>query len=176
MRGGQPFRQTSSATLPYTGRALLVPYCGEPYAIKSRTIKKSSTRHRKGSGLRFTCSANLRFMPCSSSPQNHRFWEPYSIQSRTIKKSSTVLLLSRTNKTIIRGATLIHHIRCALQDTDISMATDVCPTLQNTLRVIITSHLTAPSAVHLTTCILPVSQPHGLSVKSCVVFISASTV
>lgn len=33
-------------------------------------------RRHKGSRQRFACSANLRFAPCSSSPQNHRFRGP----------------------------------------------------------------------------------------------------
>ena len=40
--------------------------------------KKSLTRRRKGSRLRFACSANLRFMPCSS-PRNCKFRGPYSL-------------------------------------------------------------------------------------------------
>ena len=74
---------------------------------------------------------------------------------------------------MVRGATLIHGlIPVRLQDTTISPTTDVCPTLRNTLPRI----SSAPSAVHLTTCFLPGSQPPGLSVKSLVAVISASLV
>ncbi len=67
---------------------------------------------------------------------------------------------------MVRGATLIHGqtITVRLRDTTISPTSDVCLTLRNTLRLRRSS--SAPSAVHLTTCFLPGSQPPGLSVKS----------
>ena len=65
----------------------------------------------------------------------------------------------------IRGATLIHgHNPCAYQETNISPATDVC---RNVAEYSVKgSHLTAPSAVHLTTCFLPDFQLRRLSVKA----------
>ena len=108
-------------------------------------LYKALRRHR-------FVSKNIVFPPhlCPSVPENKKSpTERYSIcQGRII---------------IIRGATLIHSVLCACKDTCISPATDVCHTSQNTLYII---HLTAPSAVHLTTCFSPDSQHHRLSVKA----------
>ena len=52
---------------------------------------------------------------------------------------------------------------CTLQDTCISQATDVC---LHVAEYSVKPHLTAPSAVHLTTCFLPDFQHRRLSVKA----------
>ena len=65
----------------------------------------------------------------------------------------------------IRGATL-HSRECARALIGIPTyprQLTYAPTLQNILRK---PHLTAPSAVHLTTCFLPDSQHHRLSVRA----------
>ena len=63
-----------------------------------------------------------------------------------------------------RGATLIHGITRALSRIPTyPRQLTYAHTLQNTLENI---HLTAPSAVHLTTCFLPDSQHLRLSVKA----------
>ena len=75
-----------------------------------------------------------------------------------------IYFLSRTNKTLIRGATLIHGMTRALSriPTYPRQMTSAC----NVAEYFVKSHLTAPSAVHLTTCFLPDSQQHRLSVKA----------
>ena len=86
-------------------------------------------------------------------------------------------LLSRTNKHVIRGATLFHgHSPCRFSGyRTIPPATDVClHVAEYSARR--AAHLTAPSAVHLTNCFLPDSQHRGLSGKACFAVISASTV
>ena len=71
---------------------------------------------------------------------------------------------------------MIHGLMpCALRDTFISPATDVC------LYVAVfpeasAFYPTAPSAVHLTYCFTPGSHLPGLSVEAYSVFISASLV
>ena len=68
---------------------------------------------------------------------------------------------------VIRGATLTSQERpCALSGIPAyPRQLTYANTLQNTLWVW-NSHLTAPSAVHLTTCFLPDSQHRRLSVKA----------
>ena len=75
-----------------------------------------------------------------------------------------IYFLSRTNKTLIRGATLIHGMTRALSriPTYPRQMTSAC----NVAEYFVKSHLTAPSAVHLTTCFSPDSQHHRLSVKA----------
>ncbi len=74
--------------------------------------------------------------------------------------------LSRTNKNLIRGATLIHrndpmHLAGYQHNPGIyTLAFSVAEYSANPLP------LTAPSAAHLTTCFLPDSQHHRLSVKA----------
>ena len=80
---------------------------------------------------------------------------------------------------IIRGATLLSRLDpCPLQDTNISPATDVCPHVaEYSAKILITfSHLTAPSAVHLTTCFRPDSQHVQALCTVIIAVISASTV
>lgn len=80
---------------------------------------------------------------------------------------------------IIRGATLLSRFDpCPLQDTNISPATDVCPHVaEYSAKILITfSHLTAPSAVHLTTCFRPDSQHVQALCTVIIAVISASTV
>ena len=80
---------------------------------------------------------------------------------------------------IIRGATLLSRFDpCPLQDTNISPATDVCPHVaEYSAKILITfSHLTAPSAVHLTTCFRPDSQHAQALCTGIIAVISASTV
>ena len=80
---------------------------------------------------------------------------------------------------IIRGATLLSRFDlCPLQDTNISPATDVCPHVaEYSAKILITfSHLTAPSAVHLTTCFRPDSQHVQALCTGIIAVISASTV
>ena len=80
---------------------------------------------------------------------------------------------------IIRGATLLSRFDpCPLQDTNISPATDVCPHVaEYSAKILITfSHLTAPSAVHLTTCFRPDSQHTQALCTGIIAVISASTV
>ena len=55
---------------------------------------------------------------------------------------------------------------CACMDTDISVATDVCPHVAEYWEKR-ASLLTAPSAVHLPSSFWSGSQPPGLSVQSC---------
>ena len=90
----------------------------------------------------------------------------YLSQRSSIKKTSLteIYFLSRTNKTLIRGATLIHGMTRALSriPTYPRQMTSAC----NVAEYFVKSHLTAPSAVHLTTCFLPDSQQHRLSVKA----------
>lgn len=74
------------------------------------------------------------------------------------------MLLSRTNKTLSAVPPCLHgRDPCTQQDTNISPATDVCP---HVAEYFAKSHLTAPSAVHLTACFLPASQHRRLSVKA----------
>ena len=80
---------------------------------------------------------------------------------------------------IIRGATLLSRFDpCPLQDTNISPANDVCPHVaEYSAKILITfSHLTAPSAVHLTTCFRPDSQHVQALCTGIIAVISASTV
>ena len=84
---------------------------------------------------------------------------------RTKKVPDRVSALSRTNSfniDTIRGATLIHGLPRALGRIPSypRQLTYAC-TSQNTRHCV---PLTAPSAVHLTTCFPPGSQPSGLSV------------
>lgn len=96
--------------------------------------------------------------------------DPFDLisQSKESPKNKASLteryLLSRTNKTLIRGATLIHGMTRALSriPTYPRQMTSAC----NVAEYFVKSHLTAPSAVHLTTCFLPDSQHHRLSVKA----------
>ena len=89
-------------------------------------------------------------------------------QSKKSDKTKTPLteiyVLSRTNKTLIRGATLIHGMTRALSriPTYPRQMTSAC----NVAEYFVKSHLTAPSAVHLTTCFSPDSQHHRLSVEA----------
>lgn len=87
---------------------------------------------------------------------------------RSLLKTKTSLteisLLSRTNKYYPRCHLDSQHDLCAQRDTNISPANDVC--LQRRRILWNPFHLTAPSAVHLTTCILPAFQRRRLSVKS----------
>ena len=78
----------------------------------------------------------------------HLIHRPFSFK---IKKSLIKhYTLSRTDNTI-RGTTLFYgKIPYSLQDTNISLATDVCVTSWNTQRITL---LTMPSAAHLTVCI-----------------------
>ena len=88
-----------------------------------------------------------------------------SVKGVSKKTSLTeIYFLSRTNKTLIRGATLIHGMTRALSriPTYPRQMTSAC----NVAEYFVKSHLTAPSAVHLTTCFLPDSQQHRLSVKA----------
>ena len=65
----------------------------------------------------------------------------------------------------IRGATLRSRAApCSQRDTNISLANDVC--LQRRRILCDGSHLTAPSAAHLTTCFRPGSQRPRLSVQA----------
>ena len=74
------------------------------------------------------------------------------------------MLLSRTNKTLSAVPPCLHGCDpCAQRDTNISPATDVCP---HVAEYFAKSHLTAPSAVHLTARFLPASQHRRLSVKA----------
>ena len=76
------------------------------------------------------------------------------------------IILSRTNKTI-RGATLIHsHDSCALSRIPTYPRQLTYATRRRILGVSKLTLLTAPSAVHLTTCFSPDSHLHGLSVKA----------
>ena len=72
------------------------------------------------------------------------------------KKSLTenITFLSRTNKLFIRGATLIYGRAVHFTGTNIPTATNAYRYVAE-YSVRIYAHLTAPSAVHLTKCILP---------------------
>ena len=91
---------------------------------------------------------------------------PEIIRYKTNKKipdtDNLHISVSRTISTY-RGATLIHgNIPCALRNTNISPATDVCPTSQSTGQEYLL--LTAPSVVHLADCVPSGSHRPGLSV------------
>jgi len=69
-------------------------------------------------------------------------------------------LLPVKDGVISRGATLIHGTSpCALRNTVIFPATDVCVPSQNTQKRLLS--LAAPSAVHLMHCVVPASQRPG---------------
>ena len=74
---------------------------------------------------------------------------------------------------LIRDATLIHSLRCALSEMPAHPRAFTQP---NTLRNTLVAHFLAPSAVHLMVCVSPGSQPPGLSVDAQSTVISASTV
>ena len=74
--------------------------------------------------------------------------------------------LSRTNNTnTIRGATLIHR-NDPMHLAGYQHIPGICTLAYSVAEYFGKSHLTAPSAVHLTTCFLPDSQHHRLSVKA----------
>ena len=74
-------------------------------------------------------------------------------------------VLSRTNNTLIRGATLIYGMTRTLSriPTYPRQITSACNVAEYFVK---SSHLTAPSAVHLTTCFSPDSQHRRLSVEA----------
>ena len=75
-----------------------------------------------------------------------------------------LLLLSRTNKNLSAVPPCLHGPTRALsRRPTYTRQLTYALTLQNTLRI---SHLTAPSAAHLTACFLPAFQHRRLSVKA----------
>ena len=74
--------------------------------------------------------------------------------------------LSRTNNiNTIRGATLIHR-NDPMHLAGYQHIPGICTLAYSVAEYFGKIHLTAPSAVHLTTCFLPDSQHHRLSVKA----------
>ena len=89
---------------------------------------------------------------------------------RSLLKTKTSLTeiysLSRTNNTnTIRGATLIHR-NDPMHLAGYQHIPGICTLAYSVAEYFGKIHLTAPSAVHLTTCFLPDSQHHRFSVKA----------
>ena len=97
--------------------------------------------------------------------QNLHEKSPFDPLSKKLQsKNPRQTHLSRTNHPI-RGATLFHGLTRALCGIPLyPRQLTYAPTSQNTLEP--PPHLTAPSAVHLTTCFSPDSQRRGLSVQA----------